>query len=452
MLGVFDREGLTVRLRRAVLVATALVGVVAAALPFTLVGPTAAVAAPSVPGPIPTQSVPNFGNCPINDVPPQQSPQLSWPQTRLKYQEAWRYSTGRGVTVAVIDTGVDANHPQLRGHVLDGYDVATTGSPTGNAIQDCEGHGTFVAGIIAAHKVNENGFVGIAPDVTILPIRQTWGKEGGQPKALAVAIGLAVDQGADIINISLTTAGAQPYLLEAIRYAAQHNVLIVAATGNTDGQSQGANAQGVLWPARYSHTPEGEGNVIAVTGTTRQDEIGKQARFGPQVDVAAPGDQVISLRAHTKGGRPGLTIGDGTSFATPFVSGLAALIKSYYGKNMTPAQIKARIEQTTDRPSTNLPSTQFGWGLINPVNALTAVLPREGNTGAAPVAQPLGPVPQPEVVDTATRNRALAIFGGALLLAIVVVTAALVIPRGRQHGWRSARREEREAEASTAAG
>ena len=393
------------------------------------------IAAQPPPGSTTPQGQPDFATC-LRDIKPEYTVEESWPQDRLRYENAWRYSTGAGVTVAVVDTGVDGNHPQLRGQVRDVIDLATGGQPA--PLQDCAGHGTFVAGIVAAHPVEGSGFAGVAPAATILPIRQTWREEDGDVRVLAAAIIRAVDENADIINLSITTPASSPELLDAVKYASSHGVLLVAAAGNVSANE----SREVFYPAAYSRWTRDPGvadSVIAVTGTTKDDAIGERARYGPEVDVAAPGDSVISLRAHDNSGKPGLFLSSGTSFATPFVTGLAALIKSYYPE-LTPAQIKARIVATTDRPSANLPSEELGWGVINPVNALTAVLPEQSGTSSGPTARRLDSIPRPAVPDLPTRDAALAIFGGALFLAVVVITVAVVLPRGRRRGWRPSRR------------
>lgn len=404
------------------------------ALPMMLVWPEMVAAQPTLVPP-PTQKLPDFDSC-LRDIKPEYTTDETWPQDRLRYESAWRYSMGAGVTVAVVDTGVDGNHPQLRGNVLGVIDMVTPGQPA--PLQDCAGHGTFVAGIIAAHPVAGSGFAGVAPGATILPIRQTWSEEDGDSRVLAAAIVRAVDENADIINVSITTPATSPELLEAVKYASSRGVLLVAAAGNVTGNE----SPEVRYPAAYSRWSQDPGvsdSVIAVTGTTRDDAIGQQARYGPEIDVSAPGDAVISLRAHDNSGKPGLFLSNGTSFAAPFVTGLAALIKSYY-PDLSPAEIKARIVGTTDRPSTNLPSEKLGWGVINPVNAMTAVLPEKPRNSSGPVVQRLDTIPRPAVSDLPTRNSALAIFGGALFLAVVVITVALVVPRGRHRGWRPGRR------------
>ena len=155
------------------------------------------------------------------------------PQQRLDYARVWPLSQGQGVTVAVIDTGVDAGQAQLAGRVEDGFDVV---HGSGAANSDCVGHGTFVAGLIAAGPRPGVGFAGLAPAAVILPIRQTDADQDGTAGGLAAGIRLAADHGASVINISLASTVPSTALDAAVAYAESRNALIVAAAAN-DAQS-----------------------------------------------------------------------------------------------------------------------------------------------------------------------------------------------------------------------
>jgi subtilisin family serine protease len=171
----------------------------------------------------------------VRAVPPQ--------QTRLDPQRAWTLTRGAGVTVAVLDSGVDASVPQLAGRVLPGADVI---GGSGRGDSDCVGHGTFVAGLIAAQPTPGIGFTGLAPDVRILPVRQTTNGRDGDSASLAQAILAAVTGGAQVVNISLAADAPSDQLKSAVDFALQHGVVLVAAAANSAQQGNP-----LTYPAAY---------------------------------------------------------------------------------------------------------------------------------------------------------------------------------------------------------
>jgi type VII secretion-associated serine protease mycosin len=374
--------------------------------------------------------------------------QVTWPQRRLGYQQAHRYTAGQGIRVAVIDSGVQGDQPQLAGQVRAGFDL-TTGTPRPGADTDCATHGTLVAGIIAAHHRDGIGFEGVAPGAEILPVRETWGvDDNGQattaaPIKLVNAINLAVQQGARVVNVSITVDGdlldaeLHAAFRAAVRNAAAHNVVIVAASGNADEQVDRQPVHN-SYPAALAAEFD---NVIAVGGIAPDGTLYKQSVYGkaPYVTVVAPADTVVST--FIEKGRVGspLQTGTGTSFAAPFVTGTVALLQARF-PGMPPSEIKRRIEQTADHPATNLPSVQFGWGVVNPVAALTAVVPPPAT--ARPAPRIAAPLPPPGGPDLHTRDVALAAGAGAMLVAVAVLMTAAVVPRGRRRKWRPGRRPE----------
>lgn len=293
-----------------------------------------------------------------------------WALQRVNLDELWAQSTGKGVRVAVIDTGVDVRNPQLR-HAVDAAkgmnnlptknakgETIDRGSPHGTT--DTVGHGTRVAGIIAARPAKGTGFVGLAPDATIIPIKQNDAEGDGTARTLAQAIRHAVDVGADVINISQDTANAvQPdsSLQQAVDYALLHQVVVVASAGN-DGL--GGNVK-ITYPASYP-------GVLAVAASDRNNERASFSQSGDFVGVAAPGVDMIST---VPGG--GHCSDNGTSFSAPYVAGVAALLKAKYPK-WTAREIVAQIEQTAER---SIPGHDrlVGWGVVDPVKALTDVDP-----------------------------------------------------------------------------
>ncbi|WNM37127.1 type VII secretion-associated serine protease mycosin [Micromonospora halotolerans] len=278
-----------------------------------------------------------------------------WYLDELRIDQAHRLSTGRGVTVAVVDSGVDATHPELAGQVLAGG--RSYGAP-GDGRADAEGHGTHMAGIIAARNAGSDGVTGIAPGARILPIKTKPGKGEISEAASAQGIRMAVDGGAKVVNLSYGSMGAASADEEAaIRYALDRDVVVVAGAGNTArGDSE------VISPANVS-------GVIAVTGTTRGGRFWSGSVQGPEAVVAAPADGIYNAgRDH------GYGWGDGTSDATAIVSGIAALIRAKYPDLSAPNVINRIIRTARDAgPPGRDP--QYGFGRVDPVAALTAKVP-----------------------------------------------------------------------------
>jgi membrane-anchored mycosin MYCP len=364
----------------------------------------------------------------------------TWPQGRLAYGEALRWGRGEGVTVAVVDSGVDGGQEQLAGRVLNGFDVTSGGAPTPGARFDCAAHGTAVAGIIAAQPRAGRAFAGVAPGVRLLPIRQSWGiDDRGQPIAgsaanLVRAMRLALDQGAQVVNVSVTVAATQlgpaerNAFAQVARLAEDRSAIIVAASGNKD-EYQNQNV--ATYPAALAAVSPA---VIAVGGIGKDGGIDENSVTGPFVTVVAPDRDMPCLLAGAGHGGGGLVPCTGTSFAAPFVSGVAALL---IGRDptLTSAEIKRRIEQTADHPSTDLPNPQQGWGVVNPVAAMTAVLPQPRRDAV----QAAVPLPQPSAADAHTRVVGIAVAAAAALVALVVIVTAAILPRGRRRNWRPGR-------------
>jgi membrane-anchored mycosin MYCP len=354
-------------------------------------------------------------------------PSVPWAQRQLAPERVWPLTNGSGVTVGVVDTGVDATVPQLRGGtVLRGVD--TTKPDRGPADNDCYGHGTFVAGIIAAAPVSGTGYAGVAPGVRILPVRcattDAPDQEGSlTPEGMALGIRAAVDSGARVINVSASTTEQNPQLAAAVEYAASHDVVLVASAANTAKQGDP-----VTYPAAYP-------SVIAVGAI---DEAGQHAEFsqtGPFLSLVAPGVNVLGLGA----GGAGHWQGQGTSYSAPFVTGAAALVRAYR-PSLSAAQVKHRLLTTATRPAARLPDPALGWGTVNLMAAVTTVLPEEGDGGrpamvVPPGARALVPAPRDELGPV--------LAGVGLLGAVVLVLGALLVTRvyrsGRKRRWRPAR-------------
>jgi membrane-anchored mycosin MYCP len=347
---------------------------------------------------------------------------VPWAQVRLAPQRAWTITKGAGQIVAVIDSGVDAAVPQLAGHVLAGFDAA---AGHGTADADCLGHGTFVAGIIAAQSVNGIGFVGVAPGAVILPVRQTDSGSRGTADGMASAIRWAVNSGAKVINVSAASQFTSTQLAEAVDYATKGDVLIVASVSN-DAQSGNPKA----YPAAYP-------GVVAVAAIGQNGQRADFSETGGYVSVAAPGANVLSVGPRGNGH----LVGNGTSFAAPYVTGVAALVRAAH-PNLSAAQVKHRLEATADHPSSTLPDPQLGWGVVNPYAAVTDVLPEESGARAI-TPKPLDvPAPVWPLQDRHSFRIAVSVGVACAALALLTALVTIVLPNGRRRGWRSADAEQ----------
>lgn len=255
---------------------------------------------------------------------------------------AWGVTTGKGVTVAVIDTGVKANHedlPNLRR-------VEVTNGRDSLGLEDATGHGTHVAGIIGAAMGNGKGGAGIAPGAAILSLRVVNAAGYIYDSALIAALRAAVKNGAQIVNISIGGTAYNAVFQKVINEAAEAGVTVVAAMGN-----DGTNC--LNYPAGYD-------NVIGVVSVDRTNNRASGSSYGTWGDVAAPGAAVWST---TNNGSYGPK--SGTSMASPVVAGVAALYKSVH-PDATPAQITARLKATATRGGSDL-----GAGIVNAAAALS---------------------------------------------------------------------------------
>ncbi|WP_406078548.1 type VII secretion-associated serine protease mycosin [Micromonospora sp. NBC_00858] len=296
-----------------------------------------------------------------------------WYLDELKIAQVHKISTGRGVVVAVLDSGVDATHPDLRGQVLPG---GRSYGASGDGRVDEDGHGTHMAGIIAATNASRDGVDGIAPGAKILPIKLRAGTGGNAADAVALGIRMAVDGGAKVINLSQGAPGAASADEEsAIRYALDRDVVVVAAAGNTAKGSTDVDS------------PANVPGVVAVTGTTRGGNFWSGSVQGPAAVIAAPGDGIYNV-----GPDHGYGWGDGTSDSTAIVSGLVALIRAKY-PDLDAANVINRIIQTSRDAGPSGRDPQYGFGRIDPVTALSADVPRVNANPLLDPAAATGPEP-----------------------------------------------------------
>lgn len=341
-----------------------------------------------------------------------------WAQTRLNFQRAWPVTMGRGVRVAVIDTGLDTRHPQLRDAQVERGVNVLPGFPQ-HDVTDCSGgHGTSVTGVIAAQHVDNVAFVGVAPDVTIVPIKQTNtnGDKSGNAAGIAAGIDAAIAAKAQVVNISVTVANPGIGLRAAVARAAKNNLIIVAAAGN-DGQGQNLPA----YPAAYSTEFP---NVIAVSASNVDDVIAPFSDTGDYVNVAAPGVKVIVAAPVS-----GYTELDGTSFAAPYVTGTVALVLGAH-PNLSAEQVRNRIEATADRPPVSVPDRTYGYGIVNPYLAVTTI--RDDSLTAPPTNKGV-PLPVATAPPRADRHLAhVALVSAIVLLGLTLLASAgAAVLRGR---------------------
>ncbi|MER6026802.1 type VII secretion-associated serine protease mycosin [Streptomyces sp. NPDC001851] len=349
-----------------------------------------------------------------------------WALSALNLDEAWRTTKGRGVTVAVLDTGVEADHPDLAGNVLPAKDMIGFGARQGD--RTWARHGTAMAGIIAGHGHGPGGtagVMGVAPEAKILPVRVIL--EDGDParakartsrgNALAEGIRWAADHGADVINLSLgddsDSAHPEPSEDEAVQYALGKGVVVVASAGN--GGDKGDH---VSYPAAYP-------GVIAATAV---DRFGTRASFSTRrwyAAVSAPGVNVVIADPDHK-----YYEGWGTSAASAFVSGAAALIKAAH-PDLSPAQIKTLLEDTAQDAPVGGRDDSRGFGMIDPVAALRAagrLKPR--NLSAASYGEKyFGAGPDTPRAGSSASDWAGPLAGGA---GGVLLVAGVVLWRGRR--------------------
>ncbi|RVU25303.1 type VII secretion-associated serine protease mycosin [Streptomyces antnestii] len=348
-----------------------------------------------------------------------------WGLEAMHTEQAWRTTKGKGITVAVLDTGVDGTHPDLKGNVLPAKDFVGIGAERGD--RSWARHGTAMAGIIAGHGHGPgggDGVIGIAPEAKILPVRVIL--EDGDParkrarttrgNALAEGIRWAADHGADVINLSLgddsATAHPEPSEDSAIQYALKKGSVVVASAGNG-----GKKGDHVSYPAAYP-------GVITATAV---DRFLHRAPFSTRrwyATVSAPGNAIAIAD-------PDRTYysGWGTSAASAFVSGAVALVRAAH-PGLTPAQIKRLLEDTARDAPSGGHDDSLGFGFVDPAAAIReggSVKP-EGLHAASYAKRYFGPGPDAADDDAGT-GWAGPVTGG---LGVVLLTAAVYLWRGRR--------------------
>ncbi|MEU0401242.1 type VII secretion-associated serine protease mycosin [Streptomyces sp. NPDC006197] len=287
-----------------------------------------------------------------------------WHLDAMGAEEIWQLSTGKGVTVAVIDSGVEKDNPDLRGRVLEGKDFASP-EESGDQFTDYDGHGTGMAGLIAGTGVRDggNGAFGLAPGVKILPVRVP-GLKGGDVnmvegserfnRVIPPAIKYAVDSGAKVINMSLGNNEGSQALTDAVKYALDKGALVFAGVGN-----DGDKGNSVKYPGA---TP----GVVGVGAVDNKAQRIPMSQHGDQVDIVAPGEDLI----HACGGGTGMCKSSGTSDATALASAAAALLWSKH-PDWTNNQVLRVMLNTVAKPKGGEKRSDFvGYGAIRPLRTL----------------------------------------------------------------------------------
>jgi membrane-anchored mycosin MYCP len=384
-----------------------------------------------------------------------------WGQDLLRFEDVSDFATGKGQKVAVIDTGVSP-HNYFQNRLEGGGDYVIKAD---NGLKDCDGHGTEVAGIIAANPEDETiGFRGIAPDAGIVSIRQSSANyefknpdtntsvSAGNLGTLAQAIVRAANTpGVTVINMSVDScrpasfgpiAEPERQVQAALRYAVEErNIVPVASAGNLpEGDCKEQNSPDPKNPTWLVIPPWFSEYVLSVAAMTEDGSVADFSITGPWVSVAAPGTDIISLDPANPEGLANQTVDDkgnaqpiqGTSFAAPYVAGLAALVRQRFPE-LNAKQVMDRIKTTSSHPAaTGGHDNLVGYGMINPIAALTAFIPAEENIKRDEAVDVPFEMPPPYERNWTPMQVAMIGSGGGVGLLLLTLFVVHTVKRNRR--------------------
>lgn len=398
--------------------------------------------------PIPLPS-PIYANTPSQTKPPSEmgadactvapvsrpgAEKVPWQLTRLGMPDAWRVATGKGIRIAVIDTGISytssLHTPAARFSAFDVLPLPSGASPDSKF--DCE-HGTAVASLIAAQPAgSDTEFSGIAPEAEVIGIRALYGTAPQSIDGVVAAIHEAISLNVRIINISQAGGINRGEYADAIQAALDAGIVVVAAAGNVSAM----NGAPIAYPAAYP-------GVIGVGMTDRADVAHPESLPMPgYVSVAAPGVGLTALApANAATGEVYTILDHGTSYSTPLVTGVVALMLEQgdrRGVRLTPAEVKARLEATADPPAGPIPDPRLGHGIVNPVRALSDVTPAPTGEPVSQPSQSQTPRPAPPPDDPFPLQLALVVAALAVGGVALGVALRAALPAARSRGGRAA--------------
>lgn len=268
--------------------------------------------------------------------------EIPWGVKRINAPPVWKHISGDGIRVGIIDTGIDLSHPDLKENIKDVY-----GPLDCKNIEDDNGHGTHVAGTIAALD-NDIGVIGVSPKVSIYSAKAFDGRGRGRVSNIIESLNWCIKKKVHVINMSFGFTMRSFALERAIKEVYRHNIVMIAAAGNSGGDNK------VMYPAKYSE-------VIATAASDINDGVASFSSGGLEVDVLAPGVDIISTYIGGKYKKL-----SGTSMASPHVTGACALLLSRH--NLSPEQVKSVLSYTAK--DLGHPREKQGAGLINASKAV----------------------------------------------------------------------------------
>lgn len=378
-----------------------------------------------------------FGTAPVASA--DQIRKDQWPLTAFGVDDIWKVSTGKGVTVAVIDQPVDGNHPDLKGNVLPGKSFYA-GRGTADHPDGEQEHGTAMASLIAGHghgPGGADGVKGLAPDSKILPLGIDLpedGKFGDGTKSYAEPLRYAVDHGAKIVNMSFELY-SEPSSAEkaAVEYARKHDVLVVAASGNSH--------------STIPRNPAAVPGVLAVGAVDIDLKVWKYSNSGPHIKLLAPGVHIRSAGVEAP-----YRLANGTSDSAAYVSAAAALLRAKF-PDLTAGQIANRLVKTAglpdDKKDLKLPDDQYGYGFIKPYSALTKDVPAGSKNGPLPAlgggsAPGSSKAPGNDEAsakvkddDGMSTGALIGIAAGVVVVLVVIVVVVVAVKKKGRNGPRS---------------